>query len=70
MGVGDSVDDPGWENAGSLFIKDTVDQPFHAQVAHPLEVKNVLILQWDLFIKDTLGPANMSTVERLSTLQR
>ena len=28
------------------------------------------VLQWDLFIKDTLGPANMSTVERLSTLQR
>ena len=27
-------------------------------------------VQWDFFIKDTLGPANMSTVERLSTLQR
>ena len=27
-------------------------------------------IQWDLFIKDTLGPANLSTVERLSTLQR
>ena len=28
------------------------------------------LLQWDLFIKDTLGPADLSTVERLSTLQR
>ena len=28
------------------------------------------VLQWDLSIKDTLGPANLSTVERLSTLQR
>ena len=28
------------------------------------------ILQWNLFIKDTLGPANLSTVERLSTLLR
>ena len=28
------------------------------------------ILQWDLSIKDTLGPANLFTVERLSTLQR
>ena len=28
------------------------------------------LLQWDLFIKDTLGPANLSTVERLLTLQR
>ena len=27
-------------------------------------------IQWDLFVKDTLGPANLSTVERLSTLQR
>ena len=27
-------------------------------------------LQWSLSIKDTLGPANLSTVERLSTLQR
>ena len=27
-------------------------------------------IQWGLFIKDTLGPANLSTVERLSTLQR
>ena len=27
-------------------------------------------IQWDLSIKDTLGPANLSTVERLSTLQR
>ena len=27
-------------------------------------------VQWNLFIKDTLGPANLSTVERLSTLQR
>ena len=30
----------------------------------------LLHIQWDLFIKDTLGPANLSTVERLSTLQR
>ena len=29
-----------------------------------------LILQWNLSIKDTLGPGNLSTVERLSTLQR
>ena len=29
-----------------------------------------IILQWNLFIKDTLGPVNSSTVERLSTLQR
>ena len=28
------------------------------------------VLQWDLSIKDTLGPANLSTVERLSTLQK
>ena len=28
-----------------------------------------LVIQWDLFIKDTLEPANLSTVERLSTLQ-
>ena len=28
------------------------------------------VLQWNLFIKDTLVPANLSTVERLSTLQR
>ena len=27
-------------------------------------------IQWDLFIKDTLGPANLFTVERLSTIQR
>ena len=27
-------------------------------------------LQGDLSIKDTLGPVNLSTVERLSTLQR
>ena len=27
-------------------------------------------VQWDLFIKHTLGPANLSTVERLSTLLR
>ena len=27
-------------------------------------------LQWNLSIKDTLGPGNLSTVERLSTLQR
>ena len=26
-------------------------------------------IQWDLFIEDTLGPACLSTVERLSTLQ-
>ena len=26
-------------------------------------------IRWDLFIKDTLGPANLSTVERLFTLQ-
>ena len=30
----------------------------------------VYIIQWDLSVKDTLGPANLSTVERLSTLQR
>ena len=29
-----------------------------------------MYIQWDLFIKDTLGPANLSTVERLSTLRR
>ena len=29
-----------------------------------------MCVQWDLFIKDTLGPAILSTVERLSTLQR
>ena len=28
------------------------------------------VLQWNLFIQDALGPANLSTVERLSTLQR
>ena len=28
------------------------------------------LLQWNLSIKDTLGPGNLSTVERLSTLQR
>ena len=27
-------------------------------------------VQWNLSIKDTLGPGNFSTVERLSTLQR
>ena len=27
-------------------------------------------VQWDLSIKDTLVPAHLSTVERLSTLQR
>ena len=32
-------------------------------LSHPIQ------LQWDLFIKDTLGPANMSTVERLSTFR-
>ena len=31
---------------------------------------HVQYIQWDLFIKDTLGPPNLSTVERLSTLQR
>ena len=30
----------------------------------------VMPVLWDLFIKDTLWPANLSTVERLSTLQR
>ena len=28
------------------------------------------VRMWDLFVKDALGPAKMSTVERLSTLQR
>ena len=28
------------------------------------------VLQWDLFIKDTLGTPDLSTVERLPTLQR
>ena len=32
--------------------------------------EQIALLQWDLFIKDTLGPANLSTVERLSTLRR
>ena len=27
-------------------------------------------VQWNLSIKDKLGPGNLSTVERLSTLQR
>ena len=29
-----------------------------------------IYVQWDLFMEDTLGPANSSTIERLSTLQR
>ena len=33
-------------------------------------ITRAMFIQWDLFIKDTLGPANLSTVERLSTLQR
>ena len=33
-------------------------------------VSTVYEIQWDLFIKDTKGPANLSTVEKLSTLQR
>ena len=28
------------------------------------------VIQWDLFKKDALGLSNLSTVERLSTLQR
>ena len=28
------------------------------------------LLQWNLSIKDTLGPVNLSTVERLSAVQR
>ena len=29
-----------------------------------------IYVQWNLFIKDTLRPANLFTVERLSTIQR
>ena len=29
-----------------------------------------LYIQWNLSIKDTFGPVNMSTVERFSTIQR
>ena len=37
-----------------------------------MHMYNMDEIQWNLFIKDTLGPANLSTVERLwlSTLQR
>ena len=37
---------------------------------HASVLSNVYVEQWDLFIKDTLGPTNLSTVERVSTLQR
>ena len=30
----------------------------------------IIIVQWNLSIKDKLEPGNLSTVERLSTLQR
>ena len=36
----------------------------------PVNASVVYNIQWGLFIKDTLGPANLSSVERLSTLQR
>ena len=51
-------------------------QPFDHIIAQCFDLAGIvlyntkLLLQWDLFIKDTLGPANLSTVERLSTLQK
>ena len=41
---------------------------FHGCVQHYLH--NMHVIQWTLFMKDALGPAYLSTVERLSTLQR
>ena len=42
---------------------------YNGNVNKPCHICMYIIL-CKLFIKDTLGPANLSTVERLSTLQR
>ena len=41
-----------------------------SELVHMRPDRRYLKVQWNLFIKDTLGPANLSTVESLSTLQR
>ena len=40
------------------------------QMKHSMIVIRHNEIQWNLSIKDTLGPGNLFTVERLSTLQR
>ena len=50
-----------------LLIAIQFDQK-HAH--HPQYREDQREVQWGLSIKGTLGPANLSTVERLSTLQR
>ena len=52
---------------GDLFIKDSCDNVPRGPV-HKGQLW--YCTQGDLFIKDTLGPADLSSVERLSTPQR
>ena len=42
----------------------------HCVEIYAVSVFLIQCIQWNVFINDTLGPANLSTVERLSTLQR
>ena len=51
---------PGYRDGGVLYLS----------IAGENSGVCTCILQWNLSIKDTLGPTNSSTVERLSTLQR
>ena len=43
---------------------------FDEMVYPARQPSTIVYVQWDLSIKDTLGPANLSTVKRLSTFQR